>query len=216
VSDIFHEVDEEVRREQLNKLWQRHGKLIIAAVILIVIAVAGWRGYRWWEDRRAAETGAAFDAAAELAEQGKPAEAEAAFARIAAQGIVGYRMLARLREAETAAERDAKAAIAAYDAIAADPALEPALRDFAGVRAGLLMLDSAPLDEITRRLEPLAEPGRAFRHTARELLALAAFKAGEGAAARKWYDAIVADAETPQNLRARVEVLMALSGASKS
>jgi len=44
VADIFQEVDEEVRREQLQKLWQRYGHFAIAGCILIVVAVGGWRG----------------------------------------------------------------------------------------------------------------------------------------------------------------------------
>ena len=40
MSDIFHEVDEEVRREQLKKLWQKYGWLVIAACVLVVLAAA--------------------------------------------------------------------------------------------------------------------------------------------------------------------------------
>ena len=97
MSDIFHEVDEEVRREQLKKLWDRYGNFVIAALILVVVGVAAWRGYAWWEARKAAEAGAAFEAASTLAEAGKRSEAEAAFGKIAADGTSGYRHLARLR-----------------------------------------------------------------------------------------------------------------------
>ena len=48
MSDIFREVDEEVRREQLKKLWDRYGNFVIAALILVVVGVAAWRGYAWW------------------------------------------------------------------------------------------------------------------------------------------------------------------------
>src|ERR1700686_852426 len=82
VSDIFTEVDEEVRREQLKKLWERYSNYIIAAAFLVVAAVAAWRGYEYWETRRAAEAGAAYDAAAQLAAEGKHDEAEAAFAKL--------------------------------------------------------------------------------------------------------------------------------------
>ena len=75
MSDIFTEVDEEVRREQLKKLWERYGNYVIAAVILVIAAVAAWRGYDYWQIRKAAETGAAYDAAARLAEEGKHGEA---------------------------------------------------------------------------------------------------------------------------------------------
>ena len=125
MSDIFQEVDEEVRREQLKKLWERYGNYIIAACILVIVGVGGWRGYEWWETKRAAESGAAFEQAVTLAESGKPQEAEAAFAKLATDGTAGYRVLARLREAAELARTDPKAAVKAYDEIAADRRCRP-------------------------------------------------------------------------------------------
>ena len=214
MSDIFDEVDEEVRREQLKKLWERYGNLFVALAFLVVAAVAGWRGYQYWQDKKAAETGAQFTAAALLAEQGKHEEAEKAFARVAAEGTAGYRVLARLREAAELAARDPKAAIAAYDDIAASSSTGQPLKDFAAVRAAMLLLDSAPFAEMTRRLEPIAAANAPFRHSARELLAFSAWKAGDTAAVRKWTTLIRGDQETPQALRQRVEMLNSLAGES--
>ena len=61
MSDIFNEVDEEVRREQLKKLWERYGNLIIAAAFLVVAGVAAWRGYEYWQARKAAEAIAGYE-----------------------------------------------------------------------------------------------------------------------------------------------------------
>jgi hypothetical protein len=216
VSDIFREVDEEVRREQLKKLWDRYGNYVVAAAVLLVAAVAAWRAYMWWEAKKAAETGAAFEAATTLAEAGKRGEAEAAFAKIAADGTAGYRHLARMREAAELAQSDAKAAIAAYDQITADRAIGPVLQDLAALRAAALLMDTGALAEVQRRLEPLAANDRTFRHTAREFLVLAAWRAGDTTAAKRWFDLIMTDAQTPAATRSRVEMLMALgSGASK-
>lgn len=210
VSDIFREVDEEVRREQLKKLWDRYGNYVVAAAILLVAAVAVWRAYMWWEAKKAAETGAAFEAATTLAEAGKRSEAETAFAKIATDGTAGYRHLARMREAAELAQGDAKAAIAAYDQIVADRAVGPVLQDLAALRAGALRIDSGALAEAQRRLEPLAANDRTFRHTAREFLVLAAWRAGDATAAKRWFDLIMTDAQTPAATRSRVEMLMAL------
>jgi hypothetical protein len=212
LSDIFDEVDEEVRREQFKKFWERYGYLVVALAILIVAGVAGWRGYQYWQDKKAAETGAKFTAAALLAEQGKHEEAEKAFARVAGEGAAGYRVLARLREAAELAARDPKAAVAAYDDIAASSSTGQPLKDLAAVRAAMLLLDSAPFAEMSRRLEPIAAAGAPFRHSARELLAFAAWKAGDAATVRKWATLIRADQESPAALRQRVEVLMSLAG----
>lgn len=213
MSDIFNEVDEELRRERLKKLWDRYGILVIAMAVLIVAAVGGWRGYQWWEAKRAAEAGGAFEAAAALAEQGQRQEAEAAFAKIAADSTTSYRVLAKLREASALAQRDVKAAVAIYDSIASDQSLDQIQRDVATLRSAYLLADTATYDELKSRLEPLAAAGRTFRHSARALLALSAWHASNAAELKRWTDLVLGDPATPSNTRNQVEMLTALSGA---
>ena len=212
--DIFQEVDEEVRREQLKKLWERYGTLLIALCVLIIAGIGGWRGYDYWQAKKAGQTGAAFEQAAILAESGKHKEAEAAFGRIAAEGTAGYRVLARLREAGELAQTDKAAAIKAYDAIAADKSVGQVMQDVAAVRAGYLMVDTAPYAQLAAKLEPLTAQDRMFRHSARELLALAAWKAGDISAARKWTDMMMSDPSTPSGTRSRAEILSELIAAN--
>ncbi len=214
MADIFHEVDEEVRREQLKKLWQRYGNYAVAACILIVVGVGAWRGYEWWETKKAAETGAAFEQAVTLAEAGKHEEAEAAFAKLATDGSAGYRVLARLREAAELVRTDNKAAVKAYDDIAADKGSGQIIQDLAALRAGFLLVDSTSYGDMRARLEPLTAPERTFRHSARELLALSAWKEGDMGAARQWTDMIITDPQTPAGARSRAEVLSELIAAS--
>jgi hypothetical protein len=214
VADIFQEVDEEVRRERLQKLWDRYGIYFIALAVLIVAGVGAWRGYQYYEAKKAAAAGAQFEQAAELSEQGKHAEAEAAFAKLAAEAPAGYRVLARLRAASELANTDVKAAVAAYDAVAADGSAGQSLQDVAALRAGMLLVDTAPLDEMRRRLDPLSEPARPFRHSAREMLALSAWRNGDAATAKRYIGLISDDAETPQGVRSRVELLSSLLAAS--
>ena len=214
MADIFQEVDEEVRRERLIKLWQQYGNLIIALCILIVAAVGGWRGYEWWQNRKAAESGAAFEAAVRLAEAGKHQESEAAFAKLAADGSAGYRPLARLREAAELAGTDRAAATKAYDEIAADRNAGQVIQDLAALRSGFLLVDTAPYSGIRQRLEPQTAADKPFRHSARELLALSAWKSGDTAAAKQWATMIINDSLTPQGTRSRAEVLTELIASS--
>ena len=210
MADIFHEVDEEVRREQLKKLWDRYSIYLIALAVLIIASMAAWRGYEYWVAKKAAAAGAQFEAAIALSEEGKRAEAEAAFAKVAAEAPAGYRVLARMRAAGALAQSKATDAVKAYDEISADASLGAIWQDLAAVRAGLLLVDTAPLTEMRRRLEPAAEPTRSFRHTARELLALSAWRNHDVAAAQKYLDMIAGDAESPTGVRARADVLSAL------
>ena len=214
MTDIFQEVDEEVRREQLKKLWERYGTYFIAACIVILIGVGAWRGYEWWQAKQAAQSGAAFEQAVKLAESGKHQEAAAAFTKLSADATPGYRVLARLREAAELATTDRKTAVAAYDAIAADNRAGQVVRDLAAVRAGYLLVDTAPYSEILQRLEPATAADRAFRHSAREILALSAWKTGDMSAARRWTEMIMGDPQTPPGPRSRAEMLSELIAAS--
>jgi hypothetical protein len=213
VADIFQEVDEEVRRERLKQLWERYSLYFIAAAVLVVAGVAAWRGYEWWQAKRAAEAGAAFEAAVAFSTAGKHKEAADAFAKLAADSPAGYRKLARFREAAEIAQRDSKAAIKLYEELAADASYGPVLQDLATVRAGLILVDTAPYNQMRTRLEPLTGPERPFRHTARELLALSAWRTGDYTDAKRWFDMIMTDTETPSALRNRIEVLKALIAA---
>ena len=210
MSELFDEVDEEVRREQLKKLWDRYSIFIVAGALLIIAGVGGWRGYQYFEAKKAAEAGGAFDKAVELSDANKHAEAEAAFNELAAKAPSGYRMLARLRAAAEVASRDPKAAAKLYDDIAADRSVGAEQQDLARIRAAGLLVDSAAYSEMLQRLESSTGPEATFRHTARELLALSAWRANDTAAARKWLDLIANDGETPPSLRSRAEALQAL------
>jgi len=210
VSEIFDEVNEDVRREQLKKLWDQYSIYIIAGALLIIAAVGGWRGYQYLEAKKAAAAGAAFDKAVELAEQGKHSEAEAAFNSIAATAPWGYRMLARLRAAAEVASHDRPAAVKLYDDISADRSVGALEQELAKIRAAGLLVDTATYPNMVGRLEAEAAAGATFRHTARELLALSAWRANDTTAARKWLDLIANDGETPSSLRSRAEALQAL------
>ena len=168
-----------------------------------------------WRRKKAAEAGAAFDKAVELSEQNKHAEAEAAFTALAAKAPSGYRMLARLRAAAEVASRDPQAAAKLYDDISADRSVGAPEQDLARVRAAGLLLETAGYPSMLQRLEAATAPGATFRHTARELLALSAWRANDTAAARKWLDLIANDGETPASMRSRAEALQAIASAGR-
>ena len=210
MSELFDEVDEEVRREQLKKLWDQYSIYIIAAALLIVAAVGGWRGYQYLEAKKAAEAGDAFSKAVELADQNKGSEADAAFADLVAKGPYGYRLLSRFRLAADAEKRDPKAAVQMFDELAADRSIGTEQQELARIRAAGILVDSAGYGDMKSRLEADTAPGATFRHVARELLALSALRANDETAARQWLDMIALDAETPPGVRQRAEALQAL------
>src|SRR5690606_20579234 len=120
MSDIFREVDEDFRREQLREVWNRYGVYLIVVAVLIIVGTAGYRGWEYWQERQAAATGDRYLAALRMTEGDEPAEALGALEAIVADGSGAYPALAGLRlAAAKAAAGDLKGAVAGYDEVAA-------------------------------------------------------------------------------------------------
>ncbi len=184
MSELFDEVDEEVRRDQLKKLWDQYSIYIVAGVLLIIAGVGGWRGYQYLEAKKAAEAGAAFDKAVELSEQNKHSEAESAFNDLAAKAPSGYRMLARLRAAAEAASHDPQAAAKMYDDIAADRSIGAEQQDLAKVRAAELVMETSSYPNMLARLEFFHRAGgdlSPYRARTAGSVGLAQWRRGRGA-----------------------------------
>jgi hypothetical protein len=214
MSDIFREVDEDLRREQLRGLWDRFAPYIIGLAILIVIATAGYRGWEYWRDRQAAATGDRFITAVQLAQEGKHDEAIAALEKIEADGSGGYPVLAGFRiAAEKAAAGDDAGAIAQYDDISAARNVPQEIRVLARLRAAWLVVDQVDFAELKKRIGDLATVGNPWRHEAREILGIGAWRAGDLAASQQYFQEISDDQETPQDLRQRAQLMMALIAA---
>ena len=211
MDNFIREVDEEYRRERVAQIWGRFGALIVALAIVLIAGIGGWRYWQHLEVQRQAAAGGRFAEAVQLAKDDKTEESEAAFKALAADGPAGYRLVSRFRlAAELGRSGTGEEGAKAFDALAADGSVDAGLRDVARLRAASIRLDSEP-DVATKALEPLASPTNPVRHSARELLGLAALKRGDFEAASRWFDQIAQDRATPQNLRGRLEIYTALA-----
>ena len=141
MSDIFQEVDEEVRRDKAAEFWKKYQNLILAGAALIVLASAGFRYWQYERERAQQAAGDQFQQALAALEGGKLDEAKAGFDKIAAEGPSGYRALAQMAAAGARAQSDPPGAAAAFDAVAGDAAIDPLLRDAARLRAALIRAD---------------------------------------------------------------------------
>ena len=162
---FLKEVDEELRKEQVNSFVTRYGWWILGAVVLLLAAIAGWI---WWQARQQASArGPQGETLIEaLGEhrggnrrrrraQDRRARAEATARAIAPPPC------SPAPTAETAAG-NVPAAIATLRAIADDQALDETYRQAAPIRQTALEFDTLPPQEVIRRLGPLTESGSAW------------------------------------------------------
>ena len=214
MSDIFREVDEDLRREQIKKLWDRYGAYVLGFAILIVLATAGYRLWEYWQESTAATSGDRFVAALKLSADGKHDEAAAALAEISKDGSGGYPILAGFRSAaEKAAAGDDKGAVAEYDAIAQRAGTPGTIRDMARLRAAYLLVDSASVADLESRIGDLTADTSPWRQMARETLGLAAWRVDDMVAARKYFTAISNDKDAQPDIKGRATFMLSLINA---
>ena len=207
---IFREIDEEMRREQLHKIWQNYGTYILGAALAIILGVGGYQFYVAQKTKSIEASGASYDTAAQLIGGGKSGEARAALEQIANNGPAGYATLAQLRLAADAVKAGKTAdAVTAYEALSKAPATDSMLADFARLQAASLRLDQADWTEMQNRLIDLTDNSNAWRFSARELMAVAALKAGQIEQARKFGDLLMGERKVPPSILERIKILMA-------
>ena len=203
MSDIFREIDEELRRDNLLKLWSRYGRYIIATAVLVLVVAGGfvaWRDHQLSE-RRAQST--RYAGALTLAREGKEADAVKVFAAIAHEGG-GYAILAAFEEAALLAKSgDREAAVAAYDRIAAASEFDSDLRGLAVLLSVMQRMPEADAQTTIDHLAPLTASGNPWRPSAIELTALARLKLQDKSGALALFKSLADDPATPQSLRAR-------------
>jgi len=214
--NLIREVEEELRRERLEKLWKQYGNYVIAAAALIVIVVLGYKYLEKVAFEAAQNAGAQYAAAMTLKADGKKEEASKAFKALIEDGPAGYRALAQLQLAGLLNEQGkVEAALATYEKLAKDSTADSLLSGFAALQAASLRLADADWTEMQNRLNDLSADDSAWRFNARELLGLAAFKAGKPDEARKILEPLLADRGTPQGVVDRVQVVMGQIVAAK-
>jgi hypothetical protein len=201
---FYREVDEELRREKMQSLWQRYGKLAILGLVLVLAAIAG---AIWWKNQQEVQAGkqgqellGAFDDIA----AGKKKAAQPRFDALAKSDSEGYRAAALLTKADLAVEaNDVKGAAALFQQVANDPKLDQNYRDLALVRLTHAQFDTLAPQAVVDRLKGLAVAGNPWFGSAGEMVALSYLKLNKPNEAGKIFAALAKDKKVPDSVRSR-------------
>jgi len=208
---IFREVDEAIRHDQLKTLWNKYGIILVSGAFLIIASVSGYKGWVYWQGEQAKTTGARFVGGLTQVEDGKTADALEVFKSISNDAPSGYRTLADFELAALHMKEGKKdEALRIYDELASQSGIGAVLQGFAKIQAASLSLDIKPFAELETRLNGLLKSENSWRHSARELLGLSAYKAGDIKVAERFFNVILSDQQTPVNMRRRAEMMLSL------
>jgi hypothetical protein len=211
---FLREVDEELRREQIQQVWKRYGQWIAGAIILFLAAFAAFLFWRAQTEKRAEARGEEMAAALGDVQAGRKTAAGQKLDALIGTDAKGYVTAALFTKAAMASDKgDNKAAAAIYAGIAADQGVAEPFRDAALIRQTLAEYDSLKPQVIIDRLKPLTTPDSPFFATAGELTAIAMLQANRPAEAGRLLAAVANDSKTPASLRARASRLATSLGA---
>ena len=203
MSDIFREVEEDVRREKLEKFWKAYGDYVIALVAVIIIGIAGFELWQRYQASQRDKASMAFTAAQRLTD---PRQAAAAFADLAKTAPRGYQLLARLEQANSmlaSGQRDG--ALAIYREIADED--KGGTGAVARLRLGWALADTSPRGELEALLAPLRNAGGVWKPNADEILAYSDYHNNQTAKATEEFQALSKDPNSPQQLRTRTQAM---------
>lgn len=210
---LFREVDEDLREEQMHRLWKQYGGYLIAAAVLVVVIVAGTQGWKAWQSSQRLDEARAYESAVQAVAAGNADQGVAQLADLAASGATGHAALARLREAAVLLDQGKpEDALNAYRALAEDGGADAALRDVARVLYALHGLDRLEPGAVQAMVAPLDTQDGAFRFSAREVKALLALRQDQEAQARELFAGLAADTQAPRGVRSRAQEMLDLLG----
>lgn len=212
MSDVFNEVDEELRREQANRIFRKFLPLIIIIVVVIVGGVSWYQGWGWWQAKQKAEAAETYTAAAQLLEDEKFDEALLAFQEFSNSGPKGYAALAKMQAAIATMKMGKSAEAAALFTEAATAFDSQLLSDLASLKAVMVVVEDMTLADLDARLGPMASAGRPFRALARELIASKAMEEGSTDRAREEFTLLSYSLDAPAGTRQRAQIALSLLG----
>jgi len=216
VVDFINEVEEELRKDDYNRLLKKYGPAI-GVVLFLIIAGAGFIEYRKYaDDKKAQAVSAIYTAADKQLDDGNPDEAVAAFVELSSTGPEGYSGLSLMRAAAIRQDQgDTIGAVRFFDK-AAETFSVDRHKQLAQLKAAYLLADQGAYSDVIGRVAPLSETEAPYEFLARELLGYAHAESGDLAAAREQFAYLTSVPGVPATVKQRAEQSMALMSTKTS
>lgn len=211
IAGLMTEIEDDMREEELQKLWARYGNTFMALMVVVILGVIGWQFWRQGVEAERQQLARQYEQAVILLSEGKLDEALTTYAGVAGKRGQGFAVLAQLQKAAILSTKDdTEGVLAAYQALSEDSSADPLFRDLAKVLYAMHGFDTLDAAKLEATLQPIAVRGNAFYHSAAELTALLAHKRGDTARAISVTEQLLADPETPGGVRSRAEELLVM------
>ncbi len=210
------EVEEEVRREQMERLWKTYGPWLIGGAVLGLAGAAIYMYLQQAQATRLATASNAYYAAVDVAEESQGPEALSAL-RALRDAPGGFAALARMREAAILADSaNIEGAVNVYTELAEDRSQDRLVRDLAFLKSAYLLADREEPEVFRDRVVPRIDADSPWTPFLQELVALSYLEQGADAQALGFYRDIAMNPDAAQGLKTRAERMLAFLEASQN
>lgn len=213
VTDAFiQEVNEDVKNDNLKKLWDKYGLFIVLFVVIAVSAAVSFETIKGWRDTKYQTQTENYLLAVQPAENYE--NSLKALEKIAAADNGIYSDLARVQIATLLFEQGKNSeAETMLQTIADNDELNQRIRNLAALKLATYKIDTAPRAEIEALLKPVVAADDSWSPLATDLLAMAAIRDGDTETARSLYTALLENGNISDNFKSRIQdMLSTLNG----
>jgi predicted negative regulator of RcsB-dependent stress response len=145
---MAYDLEEQDQIDALKAFWNKYGNFLLTVVTIVLLAIAGWRGWAWYEQRQSIEASAVYD-------QLRDAVGKKDVARVKDVSGTLFSQYSRTTYGQMGALMAARAYFDAGDLKAAraplqwaiDNARDPEYRHLARIRLAGILLDEKAYDE---------------------------------------------------------------------
>ena len=208
--DFINEVEEELRKDEYNRLLKRYGPFIVAVIVAIVAGTGFLEYQKYTKDKAARATSASYIDASDKAAAGNIDQSITEFLAIAEKAPAGYAGLSLVRAATLKLEAgDSAESIRLLDQ-AANTFETPRHAQLAQIKAAYILANEGAYSDVINRIGPLMEIDAPYEFLARELMGFAALKSGDEALAREQFGYLESIPGVPATIKERAKQNLSL------
>jgi hypothetical protein len=221
VSEIFNELEQELNedlhRDKLIRIWNQYGKYIVAALVLVLGCIIGYMSWRSYKEAKAIDSTQQLIKILRQVEQGKIMDAFAELRELSNKSSSDIKTLTefiysglRLKVYEQSGKINElqEQELDELVALEKDVKQDIVWRDLAALTTVLYKFDILSPQELIKKLRPLISVDRPFMFSALEITAFLHMKAGEFEEAKSLFEQISKDANAPAEMRQRAELML--------
>lgn len=208
---FFKEVSEDIKNENMQKLWDKYGLYIIAVMAIVLTAAVSFETFKSWKVKRNQTWSDTYSYALNLQNQGRYDESKVILDKIQKSNNGIYGDIAKLQTSNILFEQGKNAeALVLLEEIVNDPKANQKMKDMSAIKLASYKLDSAPKEEIITLLAPLSENEGSWKNIAKEMLAMLEIREGNIDGAKNLYQQILDTENLPDGLKLRVQDMLSI------